>query len=325
MLAYLRHYDAAMKRISRRQMLKLSAVASTSFVLAPASAPGRPRRPERQGSMLQRPIPSSGERIPAVGLGTARTFNVGRGAGERAPLRAVLHRFVEMGGTVVDTAPVYGRSEPVLGGLIRDLKIRDRLFLATKVSTDGGREAGIRQMEGSFRDLHTDRVDLMQVHNLRGVDVQLPTLRAWKDAGRIRYVGVTTSFRGQFDQMAALMERERLDFVQVNYNIGAREAEDRLLPLAADRGMAILVNEPFERGRLFRAVRGRTLPDWVTQLDIRSWAQLFLKYILSHPAVTCAIPATSDPAHLEDNMGAGYGRLPDAGTRTRMARLFEQL
>lgn len=304
--------------LSRRDMLKLSAGAGAALAVGPVPlfAQGR--------AIIEKPIPSSGERIPVIGLGTARTFNVGASDEERAPLREVLRLFHEMGGRLLDTASRYGQAEQVSGDLARDLGIGDELFLATKVNAEG-KEAGIEQLETSMRRLGRRTIDLMQVHNIRGWQTQLATLRAWKEQGRFRYIGITTSSRRQYSNFAAVMESEQLDFVQLNYSIGNREAEQRLLPLARDRGMAVIINEPFRRGRLFQAVEGRSLPDWATDYDIESWAQYFLKFIVSHPAVTCAIPATSKPHHLEDNMRAVYGRLPDDAGRAGMAEYFDAL
>ena len=268
-------------------------------------------------SILQRPIPSSGETIPAVGLGTWRTFDVGAATAERAPLRAVLQRFVELGGRVVDSSPMYGTAESVLGDLAADLAVTDRLFLATKVWTSG-RDAGAAQMEQSLRRLG-GRLDLMQIHNLLDWRAHLRTLRAWKQAGRVRYLGVTHYTSSAYDELERVLRGEALDFVQVNYSVGEREAERRILPLARERGIAVLVNRPFSEGSLFRHLRGRTLPGWAAEIGCESWAQLLLKWILAHPAVTCVIPATSRPQHLVDNMKAGLGALPDAATRERIA------
>ncbi len=268
-------------------------------------------------SILQRPIPSSGETIPAVGLGTWRTFDVGAAAAERAPLREVLQRFVELGGRVVDSSPMYGTAESVLGDLAADLAVTDRLFLATKVWTSG-RDAGATQMEQSLRRLG-GRLDLMQIHNLLDWRAHLRTLRAWKQAGRVRYLGVTHYTSSAYDELERVLRGEPLDFVQVNYSVGEREAERRILPLARERGIAVLVNRPFSEGSLFRHLRGRTLPGWAAEIGCESWAQLLLKWILAHPAVTCVIPATSRPQHLVDNMKAGLGALPDAATRERIA------
>jgi len=269
---------------------------------------------------LERPIPSSGEKIPAVGLGTWRTFDVGASATERAPLKDVLQRFAELGGRVVDSSPMYGAAESVVGDLATDLAITDTLFLATKVWTSG-RDTGVAQMEQSLRRLRRQRLDLMQIHNLLDWRTHLRTLREWKAAGRVRYVGVTHYTSSAYDELERVLRGEPLDFVQVNYSLGEREAERRILPLARDRGVAVLANRPFSEGGLFQRVRGRALPEWATALDCESWAQFFLKWILAHSAVTCVIPATSRPQHLVDNMKAGTGSLPDAATRERMAAL----
>ncbi len=271
-------------------------------------------------SPLERPIPSSGEKIPAVGLGTWRTFDVGASATERAPLKDVLQRFAELGGRVVDSSPMYGAAESVVGDLATDLAITDTLFLATKVWTSG-RDTGVAQMEQSLRRLRRQRLDLMQIHNLLDWRTHLRTLREWKAAGRVRYVGVTHYTSSAYDELERVLRGEPLDFVQVNYSLGEREAERRILPLARDRGVAVLANRPFSEGGLFQRVRGRALPEWATALDCESWAQFFLKWILAHSAVTCVIPATSRPQHLVDNMKAGTGSLPDAATRERMAAL----
>ena len=306
-------------KISRREMLKISAGTGAALLLRELPAFAQER------AMLLRTIPSSGQQIPAVGLGSARTFSVGPSDEERAPLREVLRLFHEMGGRVFDTAPTYGSSERVAGQLVRELGIQNDLFFATKISTREGREAGIDQQETSLELWGRDTIDLNQVHNLRDVDIHLRTIRQAKEEGRTRYVGVTTSFARQYEQLELLLRTEELDFVQLNYSLGEREAAERLLPLAQDRGIGVMVNEPYNVGRLFGAVRGRELPEWAADFDCGSWGQFFLKYILSHPAVTVIIPATSDPGHLVDNMGAGLGRLPDARTRTRMEGLFDGL
>jgi diketogulonate reductase-like aldo/keto reductase len=273
---------------------------------------------------LRKPIPATGEPLPVVGMGTWQTFHVGEDAEARAPLREVLREFFAQGGTLVDSSPMYDRAEQVVGDLVAELGAHERLFAATKVWTYG-REEGIEQMERSFRRMRVERMDLMQIHNLRDWRVHLPTLREWKAAGRIRYLGITTSNPAQYEEFAAVMRREPLDFVQLNYDILQRGAEDVLLPLAKERGMAVLVNRPFGGGNLFPRVRGRELPAWATEFDCESWAQFFLKFVVSHPAVTCAIPATSNPRHAADNMGAGFGRLPDADLRERMARHVSML
>ncbi len=306
-------------KISRREMLRIGVGTGAGLLLGELPAFGQ------DPPLLMRAIPSSGEEIPAVGLGSARTFNVGSSDEERVPLTEVLRLFHELGGRFFDTAPSYGSSESVAGQLVQELGIQDDLFFATKISTGGGREAGLEQEEGSLRSWGRNTIDLNQVHNLRDVDIHLRTIRQAKEEGRTRYVGVTTSFPRQYQQMEQVLRTEELDFVQINYSIGEREAAERLLPLAQDRGIAVVVNEPYNVGRVFGAVSGRELPEWAVEFDCQSWGQFFLKYILSHPAVTVIIPATSDPVHLADNMGAGVGRLPDEQTRTRMEELFDSL
>ena len=305
--------------ISRREMLKISAGAGAGLLLG-----GVPARAQQQ-PQLMRAIPSSGEMIPAVGLGSARTFSVGPPNPEWVPLGDVMRLFHEMGGRFFDTSPSYGTSEQVAAQIALELGIRDDLFFATKISTRGGREVGIAQQEESFRDWERDVIDLNQVHNLQDTDIHLRTIRQAKEEGRTRYVGVTTSFGGQYERMEQVLRTEELDFFQVNYSLGEREAAERLIPLAQDRGIAVIVNEPFNVGRLFGATSGRELPDWAAEFDCESWAQFFLKYILSHPAVTAVIPATGDPEHLVDNMGAGIGRLPDEQIRRRMEEMFDDL
>jgi diketogulonate reductase-like aldo/keto reductase len=294
--------------LTRRTVVRLMAAAAAA---APAGAGAA-------SSIVQRPIPSSGETIPALGLGTWRTFDVGGAAAERAPLKEVLQRFVDLGGRVVDSSPMYGAAESVLGDLAAELAVAGRLFLATKVWTSG-RDAGVAQMEQSFRRLRARRLDLIQVHNLLDWRTHLRTLREWKQAGRIRYLGVTHYTAGAYDELERVLRSEPLDFVQVNYSLGEREAERRILPLARERGVAVLVNRPFSEGALFKHVRAQALPAWVAEIGCESWAQLFLKWILGHPAVTCVIPATSRPQHLADNMKAGLGVVPDARTRERLA------
>jgi len=269
---------------------------------------------------LARAIPSSGETIVAVGLGTWQAFDVAEPA-RRGPQRDVLRRFVELGGRVVDSSPMYGAAEAAVGDLGADLGVRDALWIATKVWTTG-RAAGVEQMERSLRLLRGKRLDLLQVHNLVDWQTHLATLRDWKDAGRIRYLGVTHYSAAGHDALERVMRSEALDFVQLNYSAIEPDAERRLLPLARDRGIAVLVNRPLAQGALLSRVRGRRLPPWAADVDCTSWTQLFLKWILAHPAVTCVIPATSRVAHLDDNMQAGRGRLPDAATRRRIAALL---
>jgi diketogulonate reductase-like aldo/keto reductase len=268
--------------------------------------------------MLTRQIPASGEEIPVIGLGTWQTFDVGPRAPERAALQEVLRAFVEPGGRLIDTSPMYGNAESVLGDLISALELRPRLFVATKVWTSG-REAGIRQMEASMRKLRADTIDLMQVHNLVDVETHLDTLQGWKRDGRVRYVGVTHYTASAHEALAKVIASRPVDFVQVNYSVGEREAERRLLPLAQERGVAVIVNRPFGGGGLLRRLRSRPLPGWAAELGCESWGQLLLKFVISHPAVTCVIPATSQVEHLQENMQAGDGPLPDEALRARIA------
>ena len=282
------------------------------------------RAANESSTMLTRVIPSSGEKLPVIGLGTWRAFDVDLTTDNRRQLEQVLSLFVKLGGRVIDSSPMYGRAEEVIGELTAALGIRDKLFLATKVWTHG-KENGIKSMERSMALLRTKRVDLMQVHNLVDVQTHLATLREWKQQGRIRYLGITHHEAAAFPDVEKIMRNEKLDFVQINYSLMEREAEERVLPLAQERGVAVIVNRPFGAGDLFGKVRSKPLPDWATEFDCRSWAQFFLKWIVAHPAVTCAIPATDKPRHLEDNMQGGIGRLPDANMRRRMVELVSSL
>lgn len=304
-------------RLSRRRFM--TSASATLGLLAGVSPPADATR-----QILMRAIPKTGERLPAIGMGTSRTFNTPPDELSQTALAEVFRRFSEAGGTLVDTSPMYGNAEAAVGALRRQLGLEDRVFLATKVWTSG-KDEGIEQMRQSMRLLETDSVDLMQVHNLSDWETQLKTLNEWKEKGLVRYVGITHYRTDAFEALERLLRDEDLDFVQLNYNIAVREAENRLLPLAAERGVATLINRPFERGSLFKTTRGKELPPWAGEFDCKSWAQFFLKYILAHPAVTCPIPATSKPKHMVDNMGAGYGRLPDANARKKMVALMESL
>ncbi len=275
-------------------------------------------------SLIKRPVPRTGELLPVIGLGTWQTFDVSEAESERAPLRMVLSELVRSGGSVIDSSPMYGRSEEVVGALAADLGLRDRLFLATKVWTSG-RDAGVRQMHESFRLLRTKQMDLMQVHNLVDWRTHLTTLRRWKEEGSVRYIGVTHYTAGAYDELARVLQQEELDFVQLNYSLAERDAERRLLPLAAQRGTAVLVNRPFAAAGLFRKARGKPLPPWAKEIGCATWAQFFLKFVVSHPAITCAIPGTSKVDHLLDNLQGGIGLLPDSAMRERMARAVAEL
>lgn len=301
----------------RRLILKAAA--------AMAISPSAPKSALSASTVVQkRAVPRSGELLPIVGLGTWRTFDVDPGSPQRPELTQVLQLLVELGGSVVDSSPMYGQAERVVGDLSAEARLRERLFFATKVWTSG-RNAGIRQMEESFRLMRTDRMDLMQVHNLVDVATHTKTLKEWKAAGRIRYIGITHYHSGAFAELERLVKTREYDFVQFNYSIDDRAAESRLLPACAESGTAVLINRPFSQADLFSQVRGKTLPPWAAEFDCQSWAQFFLKYLLSHSAVTCVIPGTSRTRHLRDNLQAGMGRLPDTATRRRMAEYLDQL
>jgi diketogulonate reductase-like aldo/keto reductase len=266
--------------------------------------------------MLTKKIPATGEAIPVIGMGTWQTFDVG--ASERQPLEAVLAEFAAIGGKLIDSSPMYGKSEEVVGDLSTKLQLRPKLFVATKVWTQGKSE-GVRQMEDSLSKLHADPIDLMQVHNLVDVDSHLETLSEWKRKGRVRYVGVTHYTVSAYDAVEKVISSRKLDFLQINYSVNERDAEQRLLPLAQDRGLAVIANRPFAGGNLFSRLRSKPLPSWASEIDCQSWAQILLKFVVSHPAITCAIPATSNIDHLKDNMRAGFGRMPGAELRKRIA------
>ena len=277
------------------------------------------------GAMMTRPIPSSGEAMPVIGLGTSQVFDVGADERGRQPLRAVLQAFVDADGRIIDTSPMYGRAEAVTGDLVADAGVQRRVFLATKVWTSG-RESGIAQMRRSTELLKRPVIDLIQIHNLLDWRTHLQTLRQMKADGHIRYIGITHYTTGSLAELARILTSEPgIDFVQCAYSLGTRDAETKLLPVAAEHKVAVIVNRPFEDGAMFRAVRGRAVPEWAAEFDCSSWAQLFLKYILAEPAVTCAIPATANPAHMADDLQAGSGRLPDARQRQQIRQLWDSL
>jgi len=271
--------------------------------------------------IMTREIPSTGEELPAIGLGTWQTFDVGADPAARVALREVLRL---LGQGVVDSSPMYGSSETVAGDLIAELGLRDRLFVATKVYTSG-RDAGVRQIETSFKRLRVERMDLMQVHNLVDVEAHTRTLLEMKSRNKIRYLGITHYTSSAYAEVERQMKKAQYDFLQINYSLGERESETRILPLARERNMAVIINRPFAEGALFRKTKNKPLPPWAAELGIASWAQYFLKWIVSHPAVTCAIPGTGNPKHMADNLGAGHGPLPDEAGRKRMAAYFDGL
>jgi diketogulonate reductase-like aldo/keto reductase len=308
--------------MTRREAARVIGGTAAGFLLPIEPAPAQAKT--ESSAMLTRAIPSSGEKLPVIGLGTWQAFDVDLTSDNRRQLGEVLSLFVKLGGRVIDTSPMYGRAEDVIGELTTALGIQDKIFLATKVWTRG-RENGIKSMERSIALLRAKRIDLMQVHNLVDVQTQLATLREWKAQGHIRYLGITHYEAGAFPDVEKIMRSEKLDFVQINYSLMEREAEERLLPLAHEREIAVIVNRPFGGGDLFSRTRSKPLPDWAAEFDCHSWAQFFLKWIVTNPAVTCAIPATNKPRHLEDNMGGGIGRLPDAKMRQRMVELASSL
>ncbi len=292
--------------MSRAQFLHLAAASAAGLILgAPAAADGVP-----SSAMRTRPIPATGEALPVIGCGTYVGFDVAPGSAEYQRLPGVLQALFGAGGAVIDSSPMYGRAEAVTGELLAAAGSHGKAFLATKVWTRG-RAEGIRQMEESLRRLRVERLDLMQIHNLVDWQTHLATLRDWKAAGRVRYLGVTHYTAGAYDALEAVMRAEALDFVQINYSADVREAERRILPLAAERGMAVIINRPFGGGGLLRRLRDRPLPAWAAEIGATSWAQVLLKFVLSHPAVTCAIPGTSRPEHMADNALAGTGDVPE--------------
>jgi aryl-alcohol dehydrogenase-like predicted oxidoreductase len=303
--------------VDRRTILK-------SALLAGAAVAAGPARVFSQGifGLVTKAIPSSGERVPLIGIGTARRYDVASSEADLAPLREVIANMPRVGCNMIDTAPSYGNAETVVGNLLREIGNRDELFIATKVrqATLSGARA---EIEASFQKLGITQIDLLQVHNLVGIRDVLPYLRELKAQGRIRYYGMTTSSANQYDEFERVLASEEMDFIQVDYAIDNRTADQRILPLALDRGVAVQTNLPFGRGRVFEAFGDQAIPEWAAEYDIRSWAQFALKYIVSHPAVTCAIPGTARLAYLEDNIQASIGRIPDAATRQRMAGLID--
>ena len=310
--------------LARRRFLMLGAGFGAGLALGGLGG-ARPSQAAVPGARLTtRVIPSSGEALAVVGIGTWRAFDVGASEGERAPLREVLRLLFEAGGRVIDSSPMYGPAEGVVGELLGELKVHDRAFYATKVWTEGA-AAGILEMERSIARYRRSPIDLMQVHNLVDWRTHLKTLRAWKAQGRIRYIGITHYTPSAFAELAAIIKGEDIDFVQFPYSLERREAEDVLLPLAQERGVATLINRPFGGGGLFGRVRGRPLPPWAAALGAGSWAQLFLRYVLAHPAVTCVIPGTGKPAHARDNLAAGLAPLPAPEDARPIAKAWDRM
>lgn len=303
--------------ITRREFNKASLGALSLAALGGNALAG----PE---NLVRKAIPSSGETVPIIGLGTNR-YGVGNDVEKRAVLRAALSRFHELGGTVIDTAPMYRNSESVLGDLIADLGIRDELFIATKTDEDGGAAATVAQMQRSQDVLKTSTIDLMQVHNLRNWQEVLPILREWRQEGLVRYIGITTSRANQYEEFEKVMRQEELDFIQINYSLEQREAAERILPLAADRGAGVIINRAFGGGRIFEKVGDQPLPGWAHEFGCESWAQFLLKYAIGHPAATLSIPGMTKLHHVDDNFGAARGRLPGAKERKRQEAFFDAL
>jgi diketogulonate reductase-like aldo/keto reductase len=300
---------------ARRRTLRLLAASSIAG-LGPAFAQ-TPR-------IMTRKIPSTGEELPAIGLGTWQVFNVGADAAARAPLREVIARFEKAGGKLIDSSPMYGSAESVAGDLVAELGLREKLFIATKVWTRG-KDEGIAQMETSFRRLRLKQMDLMQVHNLLDVDVHTKTLRAWKEQKKVRYIGITHYTASAYDDVEKWLNREKYDFLQINYSLAERSSEKRILEICRNKNIAVIANRPFAEGAMFRRVKGKPLPPWAAEIGAASWAQFFLKWIVGHPAITCAIPGTGRPDHIADNVQAGFGTLPDEKMRQRMAEHFDSL
>lgn len=278
----------------------------------------------KKTNIIVRTIPSSGEKLPVIGMGTWLTFDAGNSDERRKTLKEVLRIFHSNGGKLIDSSPMYGSAEKVVGDLVADLKNRKDLFLATKVWTNG-ESNGIEQMEQSFSKMQTGTIDLLQVHNLVDARVHLRTLQRWKQEGKIRYIGITHYVVSAYPELMQFIKNEKPDFVQFNFNIGVREAENKLLPYCQDNGIAVINNRPFNGGNLFEEVKGKKLPLWAKDYEIENWAQFFLKYIISHPGVTCAIPATSNPEHMRENMGAAVGLLPDKAAREKMVDYFKKI
>ena len=297
-------------------MLQAVGTLAAALAMRPASA--------QSSGIVSRPIPASGEHLPLIGLGTWQVFDVGNDRAARAPLREVLDAFAKSGGRMIDSSPMYGTSESVVGDLVAELGLAGKLFVATKVWTSG-RAAGIQQMETSFKRLRVQTMDLMQIHNLVDVATHTRTLADWKAKGRVRFVGITHYTSSAYAEVEKWLKAGQYDFLQINYSLAERDAAERLLPLARERKVAVIANRPFAEGAMFRRVRGKPVPEWAKEAGMATWAQYFLKWIVSHPAVTCTIPGTGKAEHLADNLAAGSGPLPGEALRTKMAEHFDSL
>ena len=308
----------AFNKINRRKANQYLALGASSIFINPIS------KFRLSSKMNTRLIPSTNEAIPMVGLGTWQTFDVGESSEQRDPLKEVLNILVESGGSVIDSSPMYGRSEKVVGELTTELDIKSQIFEATKVWTSGLREGKV-QIDRSFSLMQANPLDLLQVHNLLDWKTHLSTLKDLKDEGKIRYIGITHYHKGGYSEMEKIMKSEPIDFIQINYNLAVRDASERLLPLANEKGIGVIINRPYEGGSLFRKVRGNELPEWATEFDAKSWGQFFLKFILANQAVSCVIPGTSKPRHMRDNVAAGFGRLPENQHISKMINLIKSL
>ena len=312
--------------LSRKEFLRggTALAASAAFMVAGGIGASSFSGAARAAQLITRPIPSSGEQLPIVGLGTARVYDVEPNDPRIVTLKATVETFVREGGRIIDCSPTYGNAEAVVGRLVNELGARNKVFYANKISTNGEAE-GMAQVEASLKAWNTDRFDLLQVHNLKDFKTQIRTIRRLKDAGKVRYVGMTISNKRAYDRFAKVMETEKLDFIQVNYSLMQPESGERILPLAKDKGLAVLINRPFYLARTFAKVKGKALPGWAVDYGIKSWAQFFLKFVVSHPAVTAAIPGTDKPQYMIDNLGAAQGAMPDAAARTRMLDYWRTL
>lgn len=328
------HHSWGDRKLTRQGFLKLAAAAGGAVAaerllgpVAPAWAQGGPTYdPTVSARPVQtRPIPSSGELLPIIGMGTAVVYEIETSDPKFPALVEAVRAFLQGGGKLIDTSPTYGRAEQNLGEIFKRIGLRDRAFLATKISIMG-EQPGIEQNAASMKSLGTDRLDLLQVHNIRDTATHLKTIRRLKDEGKVRYIGITTSFERSYPEYEQIMKSEKLDFIQIDYALDNREAEDRILPLAKDRGMAVLTALPFGRNRLLTKARGKELPEWAkVELDCTSWAQFFLKYLLGHPSISAVIPGTDKPEYAVDNLYAGRGRIPDAKQRERMVAYWDQV
>ena len=319
----MKRVDSPDSAMTRSEFLRLAGRSGLACLAAGLLAPAG-RALAADAPVLRRPIPSSGELLPVIGVGTAVVYEIETSDARFPALIDTVRTFLSNGGTLIDTSPTYGRAEKNLGEIFRRTGQRDRAFLATKISTTG-EQAGIASLQNSQRDLGTEKIDLLQVHNIRDTAVHLRTIRRLRDEGKVRYVGITTSFDSSYEEYERIMRREKLDFVQIDYALDNRNAEDRILPLARELGMAVLINLPFGRGRLFGKARGRPLPPWAAEIDCASWAQFFLKFVLAHPAVTVVIPGTDRPEFALDNLNAARGRIPDAAMRQRIIDYWDRL